>query len=302
MNDQGIIPEYEEKWNTRLVTTSTWDEFAFFAGEARRHRLDGGVRDPAARGGNRRRHRDVRLVQQPPSARRSFAPYSDYETLEDLQGRRWRSGFRCRPRSCGACSSRIGTGPISAWSAPTGATAPTTTCDEGDHFVNMDLLLRARSRHASASRRRVPVLADRRGEVRCTTRPPPVAALRGKVRTRSQGPEREQLRGTQGLVRETPERGRVLARPVGTGDQGMGGEQAEIIRSIRSTSRWRNEADIDFAVEYMEEHDFFTDTVYLDEEWVENETADLRPDEGDGMDGPGRRDPRVHGRRAERAG
>src|SRR3990172_2226154 len=32
MNDQGIIPEYEDKWNVRLVTTSTWDEFTFFAG------------------------------------------------------------------------------------------------------------------------------------------------------------------------------------------------------------------------------------------------------------------------------
>ena len=32
MNDQGIIPEYEEQYNVRLVTTSTWDEFTFFAG------------------------------------------------------------------------------------------------------------------------------------------------------------------------------------------------------------------------------------------------------------------------------
>ena len=32
MNDQGIIPEFEEQYNTRLVTTSTWDEFTFFAG------------------------------------------------------------------------------------------------------------------------------------------------------------------------------------------------------------------------------------------------------------------------------
>jgi hypothetical protein len=32
MNDEGIIPEYEERYNVRLVTTSTWDEFTFFAG------------------------------------------------------------------------------------------------------------------------------------------------------------------------------------------------------------------------------------------------------------------------------
>ena len=34
-----------------------------------------------------------------------------------------------------------------------------------------------------------------------------------------------------------------------------------------------DEADVDFAVEFMEQHDFFTDTVYLDQEWVDNETA-----------------------------
>ena len=34
-----------------------------------------------------------------------------------------------------------------------------------------------------------------------------------------------------------------------------------------------DEADVDFAVQYMNDHDFFTDTVYLDQEWVDNETA-----------------------------
>ena len=32
MNDEGIIVEWEEEFNTRIVATSSWDEFAFFAG------------------------------------------------------------------------------------------------------------------------------------------------------------------------------------------------------------------------------------------------------------------------------
>jgi ABC-type nitrate/sulfonate/bicarbonate transport system substrate-binding protein len=32
MNDQGMIVAWEEEFNTRIVTTSTWDEFTFFAG------------------------------------------------------------------------------------------------------------------------------------------------------------------------------------------------------------------------------------------------------------------------------
>jgi hypothetical protein len=32
MNDTGIIVDWEEEFNTRIVTTSTWDEFTFFAG------------------------------------------------------------------------------------------------------------------------------------------------------------------------------------------------------------------------------------------------------------------------------
>jgi hypothetical protein len=32
MNDQGMIVDWEEEFNTRVVTSSTWDEFTFFAG------------------------------------------------------------------------------------------------------------------------------------------------------------------------------------------------------------------------------------------------------------------------------
>jgi hypothetical protein len=32
MNDTGMIVEWEEEFNTRIVATSTWDEFTFFAG------------------------------------------------------------------------------------------------------------------------------------------------------------------------------------------------------------------------------------------------------------------------------
>jgi ABC-type nitrate/sulfonate/bicarbonate transport system substrate-binding protein len=32
MNDNGMIVEWEEEFNTRIVTTATWDEFTFFAG------------------------------------------------------------------------------------------------------------------------------------------------------------------------------------------------------------------------------------------------------------------------------
>ena len=32
MNDHGMIVDWEEEFNTRIVTTATWDEFTFFAG------------------------------------------------------------------------------------------------------------------------------------------------------------------------------------------------------------------------------------------------------------------------------
>jgi ABC-type nitrate/sulfonate/bicarbonate transport system substrate-binding protein len=32
MNDQGMIVEWEEEFNTRIVTSATWDEFTYFAG------------------------------------------------------------------------------------------------------------------------------------------------------------------------------------------------------------------------------------------------------------------------------
>ena len=47
----------------------------------------------------------------------------------------------------------------------------------------------------------------------------------------------------------------------------------EIIRTYPQHFAVEEEADVDFAVEYMNEHDFFTDTVFLDQEWIDNETA-----------------------------
>jgi ABC-type nitrate/sulfonate/bicarbonate transport system substrate-binding protein len=32
MNDNGMVVEWEDKFNTRIVTSSTWDEFTYFAG------------------------------------------------------------------------------------------------------------------------------------------------------------------------------------------------------------------------------------------------------------------------------
>ena len=286
MNDQGIIPEYEEQYNVRLVTTSTWDEFAFFAGG------HGDIVSMAT-------YETPLLEQETGVDTVTFGSYnnlrvpvfvrsdSDYETFEDLQGQ--------NVAVPGPVSSTIVWGMfIKDWYGLDFCIERPDGSDCADYDVRRGRPLRehgvARPRRHRGVRLhpggRFPVLADRRDPGALRADALPVGALRGHVRGRTQGRQREQLRGPEGLVRQPSERGGVLPRALWErGIQEWSDNKEEIIRTYPQHFAVEDDADVDFAVEFMEEHDFFTDTVYMDEEWVDERDGRLRPDEKDGLDG-----------------
>ncbi|MGH9247125.1 MAG: PhnD/SsuA/transferrin family substrate-binding protein, partial [Acidimicrobiales bacterium] len=141
MTDEGIIAEYEERFNIEIETTSSWDEFTFFAGG------HGDIVSMAT-------YETPLLEQETGVDTVTFGSYnnlrvpvfvrsdSDYETFEDLQG--------TTVAVPSAVSSTIVWGMfIKDWygldfciERPDGSDCADYEEIEGDHFANMELLVR----------------------------------------------------------------------------------------------------------------------------------------------------------------
>ena len=273
MNDQGIIPEYEEKWNVRLVTTSTWDEFAFFAGG------HGDIVSMAT-------YETPLLEEETGVDTVTFGAYnnlrvpvfvrsdSDYETLDDLKGQ-----VVAVP---GPVSSTIVWGMFTKdWygtdfciERPDGSDCADYDLREGDHFANMDLLLRG-DIEACVCIPEAGFPYWRTGEIRALYEPtnPP-----WEIYEEQYAPGHKGLNGNNFVARKDwydthPNEVAFFLDLWERGIKEWQENKEEIIRTYPQHFAVEEEADVDFAVEYMNEHDFFTDTVYLDQEWIDNETA-----------------------------
>lgn len=273
MNDQGIIPEIEDEYDVRLVTSSTWDEFAFFAGG------HGDVVSMAT-------YETPILEEETGIETVTFGAYnnlrvpvfvradSDYETLEDLKGE-----TLAVP---GPVSSTIVWGMfVKDWygldfciERPDGSDCADYDLREGDHFANMDLLLRG-DIEACLCIPEAAFPAWREGEVRALYEP---TNAPWELYEKEYAEGHKGLNGNNFVARKDwfddhPNEVAFFMALWERGIQEWQENKEEIIRTYPQHFSVEDEADVDFAVEYMNEHDFFTDTVYLDEEWIENETA-----------------------------
>jgi ABC-type nitrate/sulfonate/bicarbonate transport system substrate-binding protein len=273
MNDQGIIPEYEDQYNVRLVTTSTWDEFTFFAGG------HGDIVSMAT-------YETPLLEQETGVDTVTFGSYnnlrvpvfvrsdSDYETFEDLQG--------TKVAVPSAVSSTIVWGMfIKDWygldfciERPDGSDCGDYEVIEGDHFANMELLIRG-DIEACVCIPEAGFPYWRTGEIRALYEPTPSP---WEIYAEEYADGHKGLNGNNFVARKDwfeshPNEVAFFLALWERGIQEWFEHKDEIIRTYPQHFAVEDDADVDFAVEFMEEHDFFTDTVYLDEEWVENETA-----------------------------
>jgi ABC-type nitrate/sulfonate/bicarbonate transport system substrate-binding protein len=273
MNDQGIIPQYEDQYNVRLVTTSSWDEFAFFAGG------HGDIVSMAT-------YETPLLEQETGVDTVTFGAYnnlrvpvfvrsdSPYETFEDLAGK--------TVAVPGPVSSTIVWGMfIKDWygldfciERPDGSACDDYDVREGDHFANMDLLLRG-DIEACVCIPEAGFPAWRAGEIRALYEP---TNAPWELYAEEYAPGHKGLNGNNFVARKDwfDTHPNEVAFFLALWERGITEWQEnkeEIIRTYPQHFAVEDEADVDFAVEYMNEHDFFTDTVYLDDQWVEDETA-----------------------------
>jgi ABC-type nitrate/sulfonate/bicarbonate transport system substrate-binding protein len=273
MNDQGIIPEYEDMYDVRLVTTSSWDEFAFFAGG------HGDIVSMAT-------YETPLLEQETGIDTVTFGSYNNLrvpvfvredstaQTMEDLAGK-----VVAVP---GPVSSTIVWGMFTKdWygldfciERPDGSDCDDFDVREGDHFANMDLLIRGEVDACVC----IPEAAFpywRTGEVRALYEP---TSAPWQLYEQEYAPGHKGVNGNNFVARkdwfdENPNAVQFMLALWERGIQEWAENKAEIIALYPQHFSVEDQEDIDFAVEYMENYDFFVPTVYMDEEWVENETA-----------------------------
>jgi len=273
MNDQGIIPEYEDQYNVRLVTTSSWDEFAFFAGG------HGDIVSMAT-------YETPLLEQETGIDTVTFGAYNNLrvpvfvrsdsaaQTFEDLKG--------MTVAVPGPVSSTIVWGMfVKDWygldfciERPDGSDCADFDVREGDHFANMDLLIRGEVDACVC----IPEAAFpywRTGEVRALYDP---TSAPWQLYEEKYAPGHKGVNGNNFVARkewfdENPNAVQFMLALWERGLKEWQEHTAEIIELYPQHFSVEDPADIEFAVEYMKNYDFFAPTVYLDDEWVKNETA-----------------------------
>jgi ABC-type nitrate/sulfonate/bicarbonate transport system substrate-binding protein len=273
MNDQGIIPEYEEQYNTRLVTTSTWDEFTFFAGG------HGDIVSMAT-------YETPLLEEETGIETVTFGSYnnlrvpifvrsdSDYQTIEDLQGETVAVPSTVSSTIVWGMFAEDWHGLDFCIERPDGSACDDFDLREGDHFANMDLLIRG-DIEACVCIPEAGFPYWRTGEIRALYEPTPSPF---EIYEERYAPGHKGLNGNNFVARadwfeEHPNEVAFFLALWERGIQEWQEHKEEIIRTYPQHFAVEEDADVDFAVQYMEEHDFFVETVYLDEEWIENETA-----------------------------
>ena len=258
--DSGRLAELEEEWNVRLEMTEAFDEFAFFAGG------HGDVVSTSS-------HEVALLEQETDIATVTFGRYnhnhiqmlvrsdSDYETLEDLVGQRIAVGSQ---------------GSMSPWGAFAAQEYDLDFTFEGgdfeivlnDHAANPELLVR--------------------GDVEACLCPTELASAQhaeGDIRALYDATISEIWRdenGHHGIMQNvftaTEEfydaHPREIAFFLALWQDGIDAWHADseaIIRDYPHHFNVEGDAEVEWIIDYLQNHDWNVESVFFDNEWVEGE-------------------------------
>lgn len=267
MNDNGKIVEFEEKYNIRIVTSSTWDEFAYFAGghgdivsmatyELPLLEQETGVKTVTFGKYN--------LLRITPLAR----PESNYETLADIP-----------------TGSKIGVPSAVSSTLVWGMFAEKLhglnfRVGEGDfelvvedHFVMPELVIRGELEAALAiPEAAVPFLRSGELEVMYGGKLP-FEIYQDICSCDHQGVMGNNFTATEEWFDENEDAAAGFLAMWEEGIKQWDANQAEIISTYPQHFAVEDEADVEYMQEYLAAHDWFVDTVYLDDDWITNETG-----------------------------
>lgn len=268
MNDNGMIVEWEEANNIRIVTSSTWDEFTYFAGghgdivsmatqETPVLEAETGIETVTFGKYN---------YQRVPLLRRAGDPY---ETLEDV------------PPGSNICVSS----PVSNTGFWTVAAQELHGLDYrvgggdfnlvvNDHFVNPTNLLRGDCEVAAViPEAAVPQLREGTIEIMYGGQAP--FQLYNEFAPETDGTKHvmgNNFTATADWFDEHEDLAAAFLELWQGGIEAWNEHQAEIIATYPQHFSVEEDADIEFMTEYMAgDNNWFVDSVYLDEAWIDTE-------------------------------
>ena len=264
LTDTGVLAEMEAEYNVKLEMTEAWDEFAFFAGG------HGQVVSMATY--------DLQLLESETNVQTvTFGKYnlnrlpvlvggdSDYETLEDLVGK------------------KIAVGSVSSSTLIWGMLAAEVhglellfeggdfTMILSDHAVNPELLARGEFDACIC----IPEFAApqlRRGSVRALYDGMGAAELyAAQVDPGHRGILSNGFTAEKEWFDSHPREVEFFLALWERGIQLWQENQLEIIERYPQHFSVESPEDVAFIQHWIADHDWFVDTVYLDEEWIESE-------------------------------
>ncbi|MGH2817309.1 MAG: ABC transporter substrate-binding protein [Actinomycetota bacterium] len=289
MNDTGMIVEWEEEFNTRIVTSTTWDEFTFFAGGHGDIVSMGTYEIPVLEG-----ETDIETV--------SFGKYNHlrdfmatranepYETLEDV------------PKGSKICVQSSVSATI-FWSIAADKMHGLDFRVGGgdfelivnDHFLNPDLMARGECEAAIViPEAAAPLL--RTGELKpMYDGTMPFQLYQEVAETDHVGIMSNLFTATEEWYDAHPDEAAAFLDLWQRGIEAWREKQEEIIRTYPQHFAVEEEADVNWIVDFLTApgNDWFVDNVYLDDQWIEGEKSfyDLMDEAGFFEEG-GFRDPR----------
>jgi ABC-type nitrate/sulfonate/bicarbonate transport system substrate-binding protein len=269
MNDTGMIVDWEEEFNTRIVATSTWDEFTFFAGGHGDIVSIGTYELPILEA-----ETDIKTVTfgkynylHVPFFTRADEPY---ETLADV------------PKGSKICVSSAVSNTI-YWSVVASELHGLDYRVGGgdfdlvinDHYLNGDLLVRGECDAAAViPEAMIPFI--RNNEVKFMyDGQMPFTLYQDVANTDHVGPLSNLFTATEEWYDGHEEEAAAFLELWQRGIDEWNKKQEKIIKTYPQHFVVEEEADIKWLVEYMsdEDNDWFVDDVYMDEQFIKDETA-----------------------------
>lgn len=260
--DNGTVAELEKKWDVKLEMTEAFDEFAFFAGG------HGDVVSTSS-------HEVAALEQETGIKTVTFGKYnhnhlqmlvqsdSQYQTMEDLKGKKIVVGSE---------------GSMATWGAWTKEKYGLDfTFENGDyeivlnnHAANPELLARGQvAACLCPTELAAPQHAD--GDVRALYDATMSEIWRDEFD--HYGVMQNVFTATEKFYDEHP---RAIAFFLDLWEKGIQQWHAnfeDIIREYPADFNVKDPEDIDWVIDYLDEHDWNVDSVYFDQAWVDGEQA-----------------------------
>jgi ABC-type nitrate/sulfonate/bicarbonate transport system substrate-binding protein len=268
MNDNGIIVQFEEKHGMRIVTSATWDEFTFFAGghgdivSSATYETPLLEKETKIKTVTFGRYNHLRIT---PLAR----PESNYETLADIP-----KGSKIGVPSAVASTQLWGMYAKKLHNLDFRVGGGDFELVVEDHFVMPELVVRKQLEAALAiPEAAVPFLRKGQLKVMYGERAPWEIYQQIGPNPSHKGVMGNNFIATADWFDGHKEQAAAFLALWDKGVKDWRANQDKIISTYPQHFSVEEKEDVEYMKQYLAKHDWFVDSVFLDDAWIQAETA-----------------------------